>query len=563
MSSSRPASDAPGTTAKWWVLAVVVAGTFMLLLDTTIVNVAIPSIQRNLGATYGAIEWVVSGYALAFGLVLIPAGRIGDRFGHRRLFILALGGFTITSLLCGTSTSPQELVAWRIVQGGMAGILNPQILAMVQVSFAPAERGKAFAFYGATAGAATALGPLLGGILVSADIHGLGWRPIFLLNVPIGVVALVAGSRLLPRSRGAGGGIDGAGIALVALSLMLILYPLIDGRSAGWPVWSFVALGLSLPVLGSFIAWQGRRVSAARVPLVDIRLFRFRAFAAGTSLGLTYFAGFTSVFFSLSLWLQLGLGRSALETGLTILPFAVGSLVGSALSDIASRRLGADCLKVGTSMVAIGLGTTLAAIYAAGDTVPGLLLLPSLAFAGIGSGLTIAPNTNAVLARVPLASAGAAGGVLSTAQRVGTALGVAIVGVLLFGALAQGAPSAAAARAVPLNHELIGQGLSSPARRHILQTFGTCFDRRAGSADPSIAPRGCPGQSQSPSPLSATLEHAGRLALAQDFTSATVISMWFNVGAVVLAFLLAFLFPRGRGARRAASPGGEASAQGA
>ncbi|MGH9068743.1 MAG: MFS transporter, partial [Acidimicrobiales bacterium] len=453
MRPEPPAAPGPSGTQgaqKWWVLGVVVLGTFMILLDTTIVNVAIPSIQTGLHASYGAIEWVVSGYALAFGLVLIPAGRIGDRFGHRRLFLLSLGGFTLTSLLCGTSTSPAELVVWRVVQGGMAGILNPQILAAIQVAFAPRERGKAFAFYGATAGVATALGPLLGGILVTANLHGLHWRPIFLLNVPIGVFALVAAYRLLPSSKGQGGSLDPGGIALVAVTLMLVLYPLVEGRTAGWPIWALAALGATVPSLAGFVYWQRRRIRSDRPPLVDIRMFRYRAFAAGTGLALTYFAGFTSVFFSLSLWLQLGLGRTALAAGLTILPFAVGSLVGASSSDLAARRLGPAVLQLGTAMVALGLGGTLATIHVVGPGVAGVLLLPSLAFAGVGSGLTIAPNTNTVLARVPVASAGAAGGVLSTAQRVGTALGIAVVGVLLFGSLARGAPAAAASAAPAL-----------------------------------------------------------------------------------------------------------------
>ncbi|MGH9102370.1 MAG: MFS transporter [Acidimicrobiales bacterium] len=553
-----PAQEAgQGDPRRWWVLAVVVVGTFMILLDTTIVNVAIPSIQVGLHAGYGAIEWVVSGYALAFGLVLIPAGRVGDRFGHRRLFLVSLAGFTVTSLLCGTSTSPGELVIWRVVQGAMAGILNPQILAAVQVAFAPRERGKAFAFYGATAGVATALGPLLGGLLVAGNLYGLDWRPIFLLNVPIGVAALVVALRLLPESRGRGGSLDLSGIVLVAVALLLVTYPLVEGRSAGWPPWALAALAATLPALALFALSQRRRIRRGRSPLVDIRLFQHRAFAAGTGLALTYFAGFTSVFFSLSLWLQTGLGRSALSAGLTILPFALGSLVGSSSSDVVARRLGPRVLQVGTAMVAIGLAGALAAIHLEGVSTSAWLLLPPLAFAGIGSGLTIAPNTNLVLARVPVGNAGAAGGVLSTAQRVGTALGIAVVGVLLFGALGRGAGPAAASAAPVLRSDLARAGVPAVARREELARFTSCFDRRAASADPLGAIPGCPGPgSGGRSPLSSSFAQASHLALAQDFTRAVQVSMGFNIAAVVLAFLMVLGFPS-RNAQPPGTPGSE------
>jgi EmrB/QacA subfamily drug resistance transporter len=530
---------------RWWVLAVVVTGFFMTMLDGTIVNVAVPSIQAGLQASDGSVEWVVSGYALAFGLTLIPAGRLGDRLGRRRLFLLGLGGFTLTSLLCAIATGPVELVVFRVAQGAMAGLLNPQILAVLQVMFPPRERGKAFAAYGATAGLGTALGPLLGGVLISGSIGGLTWQPIFLLNVPIGAVALIAAWRLLPESTGRGGNLDPAGIALITVALLLVTYPLVEGPSAGWPGWAVAALAAALPVLAVFTFWQYRRIRAGQPPLLDIRLFRLRAFATGVGFALAYFAGFTSVFFSLSLWLQIGLGRSALAAGLTILPFAAGSLAGSLASAAATRRLGPAVLQAGTAMVIAGLAAALVTIHLKGAGVPGLLLLPSLAFAGVGSGLSVAPNTNLVLARVPVPDAGAAGGVVNTAQRLGAALGVAVAGVVLFGSLSSGAADAAAMATPAFRHELAATGMPAAAQQETADRFDACFRQRATSTNPDAPVPGCPAEDDpAHSPQSSAWTQASRAALSRDYTNAVQVSLIFNLAAVALACLLAFFFPR-------------------
>jgi EmrB/QacA subfamily drug resistance transporter len=547
-SAAATAAPVGSPGRRWQVLAVVVAGFFMTMLDTTIVNVAIPSIQVGLHAGYGPAEWVVSGYALAFGLTLIPAGRLGDRLGHRRLFLLGLAGFTLMSLLCATAASPTGLVVCRVAQGTMAGILNPQILAVVQAMFPPRERGKAFAAYGATAGAGTTLGPLLGGVLISASLGGLTWQPIFLLNVPVGVAALIAAWCLLPESTGRGGNLDPAGIALITVALLLVTYPLVEGPSAGWPGWAAAALAAALPALAIFALWQYRRIRAGQPPLVDIRLFRLRAFAAGTSFALAYFAGFTSVFFSLSLWLQVGLGRSALAAGLTILPFAAASLVGSSASAAATRRLGPAVLQVGTAMVIAGLAAALVTIHLNGAGVPGLLLLPSLAFAGVGSGLSIAPNTNLVLAGVPVRDAGTAGGVVNTAQRVGAALGVALAGIVLFGSLGGGAGVAATAVNPALRRQLTATGMPAAVQAQTVRRFDACFGQRASSIDPYAPVPGCPGtDSPARSPGSSAWAQASRSALSRDFTDAVQASLVFNLTAVALACLLAFTFPRGAG----------------
>jgi EmrB/QacA subfamily drug resistance transporter len=418
------------------ILGVLLVGGFMILLDTTIVNVAIPTIHRGLHTSYSAIEWIVGGYALAYGLLLIPAGRLGDRVGHKKVYLTGLAGFTAASVLCGVCTSSAELVTWRIVQGAMAGVLYPPILAIIQAIFPPKERGKAYALYGATAGVATALGPLAGGLLIAWNLHGWDWRPVFLVNLPVGIAGFAAALRMVPESRGARGSLDVVGVVLVTAVLLLVMYPLIEGRGAAWAPWT---LASALPVLAVFIVWEASVARRGKVPLVNIALFTNRSFAAGTAISLVYFAGFIGLLFALSLYVQIGLGWSAIHAGLTILPFAVGTFIGAAFSNAVTARIGRGVLQIGLTLVALGTVAVILVIHAEGTSVTALELLPALLAGGVGSGMVIAPNSEIVLSGVPLQDAGSASGVLNTCQRVGQAVGIAVIGVVLFGGVSTGA----------------------------------------------------------------------------------------------------------------------------
>jgi EmrB/QacA subfamily drug resistance transporter len=450
----RAAGPSETGRRRWLVLAVVLTAAFMILLDATIVNVAIPTIGRDLRASDAAVQWVVAGYALAYGLLLIPAGRLGDRFGHRWVLIIGLVGFTATSVLCGVASSPGDLVAWRIAQGAMAGVLNPPVLAIIRSVFPTRELGKAFGWYGAMAGVSTAAGPLLGGLLIAADLGGLDWRPIFLINVPVGVVTLVLVLALVPEVRGRAGDLDPVGIALITVALLLLTVPLVQGRELGWPAWTITCLVLVVPALVLFTAWERRRARHERTPLVDVALFSQRSFAAGVAVALVHFAAFIGLVFTLSLYLQLGAGQSALSTGLVLMAFALGTLVSAAASDPLTDRLGRSVLLVGSGLLAAGIAAVLLALTLAPTPVV-WWLIPGLAVAGIGNGLVIAPVTTVVLAGVDRRDAGAASGVLNTAQRVGQALGTAILGLVLFTALATAltggaTPLAAYTRAIEL-----------------------------------------------------------------------------------------------------------------
>lgn len=530
---------------RWIMLAVVLAGAFMILLDSTIVNVAIPSIQRDLGASYGAIEWVISGYALAYGLMLIPAGRLADRYGHKRLFLIGLLGFTITSILCGTANSPAALIGWRVAQGAMAGIMNPAILAIIQVIFPPKERGKAFGMYGAVSGVAVALGPLLGGLLIQWNLQGLDWRPIFLLNIPLGIVTALAALRLPRESRGRGGSLDLVGVVLVASGVLFVSVPLIEGRAAGWPTWTFVALAAAIPVFAIFAFWEARLLRQGGDPLIDIRLFRNRAFSAGVAIGLTFFAGFIGLVFALSLYLQLGMGYSALAAGLTLLPFAAGTFAGSALSDWVAHRIGKWVILLGTGLVIAGILLLLATIGWFGIAITGWTLLPALLLAGIGSGFVIAPNVDIVLAGVPWQDAGAASGVLNTAQRLGNALGVAIVGVALFGSLAAYAGQSAE-QAAPTLHSDLSAAFGDEQIADVAMTeFVDCFAAQARADDPTAVIPGCEHPEPIPGdPVDDAFVNAVATAMKLNFTRAMQSAALYALGAVVATFLLVFALPR-------------------
>lgn len=434
------------TRNPWLALAVLILGVAMALLDTTIVNVALPTIRTSLSASEAALSWIISGYALAYGLALIPAGRVGDKVGHKWIFVVGLAGFTLASLWCGLASGGTELIVARVAQGLAGGIFFPAVTALIQLMFTGRARGVAFAVMGACIGFATALGPIVGGLLIEAFGEAEGWRTIFFVNLPFGVLAVAAAFFLVP-GRGVGvpdgesadrrpAGVDGVGLVLLAGSLVALLVPLIEGQDLGWPLWTWVSLVGSVALLVAFGAWERRVADAGRSPLVPPHLFSHPAFTGGVILAMVYFAAFTSIFFTISIFWQSGLGHTALESGLVSVPFAIGSIVGAAASERLAHRLGRLVLVIGTGMVAVGLVSLWGVLVA----VPAIdlnhwQLLPSLAVAGIGSGLFIAPNAQFIVATVDPHEAGAASGVIGTAQRIGAAAGIAIIGTVFFGAL--------------------------------------------------------------------------------------------------------------------------------
>ena len=441
MSTSTGPDRATSTAAApaghgWRAVSIVLVGAFMALLDTTIVNVALPSIRTGLHASPASLEWIVAGYALAYGLALVPAGRAGDRFGHKWMFLIGLSVFTLASVACGISQEPGQIVAARIVQGLGAGLFYPAISATIQLSFTGPERSRAFSMLGATIGVSTALGPLLGGLIIAAAGADDGWRWVFLVNLFIGAVTVPLAAWQLPRSPArTRRGFDPGGLGLLAAGLLLLLIPLVEGQQQGWPPWCWACLGGCVLAFALLAVWEAREERRGGDPLLAPELVRQMSFAAGAIFAVVYFAGFTSVFFTLSILWQEGLGHSALMAGLVIAPFSVGSLVAAAQSDRLSARLGRMVLVTGCLLVIVGLGCTILAVHLTAPEVSGWYLVAPLLVAGLGSGMTIAPNQDFALATVPRREAGTASGILGTAQRIGTALGIAVIGTVLFGSL--------------------------------------------------------------------------------------------------------------------------------
>jgi EmrB/QacA subfamily drug resistance transporter len=433
----------------WQALIVLLAGMFMALLDTTIVNVALPTIRTSLDASEATLSWIISGYALAFGLALIPAGRLGDRIGHKWVFFTGLLLFTLASLACGLAQNDLQLIIARVVQGLAGGMFVPAVTAVIQLLFPPMARGKAFAIMGSVIGVSTALGPILGGLIIEAFGNENGWRLVFWVNVPIGIAALIAAVLLLPAgSEGPAGdarsGIDWVGLVLISAGLVALLVPLIEGQDQGWPLWTYLTLGAGALLVVAFGVWEVVFTRWGRSPLVPPRLFRHPAFTGGIVLALVYFAAFTSIFFTISLLWQAGLGHSALESGLVSIPFAFGTILGASQSNRLAQRLGRTVLIIGVALVTVGLVWIWLDLLLYGPEITNWELLPPLAIAGLGSGFFIAPNTQFIVATVDRTEAGAASAVVGVMQRVGSAIGIAVIGSVLFGTLVVSGPGPAA-----------------------------------------------------------------------------------------------------------------------
>ncbi|GAA1940218.1 MFS transporter [Nocardioides marmoribigeumensis] len=416
--------------ARWRILGVTLTVGFMVLLDVTIVNVAIPSMRSALETSAGSIQWVVSGYALTFGLTLVTGGRLGDAYGRRRMMLIGLAGFIAASAAAGLAPSIGVLVAARLVQGCAAGLLTPQNSGLIQTLFKGPERGTAFGLFGLTVSVSSAVGPVLGGLIIALVGPDSGWRWIFLVNVPIGLVLLVAIRAMVPGRDPDGDGdtrLDLVGALLLGLTVLLVLFPVVrvEGGSR-----TPLLLLLLVPVLTTgFVRWERRVVRRGGAPLLDIGLLRqVPGYASGIVVGTLYFTGFTGIFLVLSVYLQDGVDRTALATGLLLVPFAVGSAVASPVAGRVVSRIGRR-VTVGALLVMISgiLSVTLMVPPVGGGRWLWLVLGVPLLVAGLGGGAVVSPNFTLTLADVPTRMGGAAGGAVQTGQRIGASIGAAVV----------------------------------------------------------------------------------------------------------------------------------------
>jgi EmrB/QacA subfamily drug resistance transporter len=433
---------------RWLVLGVVLMGTFMAVLDVAIVNVAIPSIRADLDASYGEIELVVSAYTLTYACLLVTGGRLGDNFGRKILFIVGLVVFAVASAACGLAPTSTVLIIARAVQGIGGALMYPQVLAIIQINFVDAERAKALGIFGSVIGIAAVAGQILGGGIIAIDFWHLEWRPIFLVNVPLALATIVAAIFILPKDEQTDAvGLDWGGVALVTTALLLLTVPLLEGRELGWPLWMIACFAAALPMFGLFVWYERRFARRGGRALVRIELFACKSFAYGVPIAALFMASYAGFLFILALYLQVGLGFPALQSGLTYTPTAIGFFIASLAAPRLIPLLGRQVLTVGYITSAFGLAATATTAYSAGARLHGFELAPALAIVGLGNGLGLSPLVGTVIAGLAPQEAGAGAGVVTTTLQVGNALGVAIIGLLFFAFLGNAAPGAAYADA--------------------------------------------------------------------------------------------------------------------
>jgi EmrB/QacA subfamily drug resistance transporter len=434
-SATQPALD-PG---RWRSLAVILSAAFLTALDFFIVNVSIPSIRASLHATFAEIQLVIASYGLTYGVFLITGGRLGDILGRKRVFLWGVVGFTLTSMLCGLAPSPAFLIAARALQGVTGALLFPQVLSIMQITFPPSERAIAFGLFGTVIGTASFSGNVLGGLLVQANILDLGWRPIFLINLPIGIATLVAASRFVAESRSPKARrLDLGGVAIATAALCLLLYPLIEGREAGWPPWTYASLAASAVLFAVFVRYERRLSARGGSPLVELSLFHDRAFVIGLLSGVCFFNTSAAFFLVSTIYLQSGLGYSPGRAGLTFASFAIAFL-GSSLSSVRiAPKLGSRIINTGAVLMISGLVILLWLAQLRGAALTGWELAPALLVYGTGQGFIMPTLISSILINIKGHDAGSASGVLSTVQQVSFASGVAVIGTVFFSALGAG-----------------------------------------------------------------------------------------------------------------------------
>ncbi len=420
------------------LIPVLFAPVFMVILDVFIVNVAAPSLRSDLHATASEVQWVVGAYVLTYAISLVTAGRLGDIFGRRRMFRIGVGGFTIASALCAAAPSASTLIAGRLLQGFAGAAMWPQVLSIIQVEFKPSQRRKVLAMQGGIQGLASVTGQIVGGGLIALDFMHLGWRTVFLINVPVGLFALAAAGRVVPESRSQSARkLDLGGVALATATLALIMVPAVEGREAGWPPWVFIALACAVPVAVAFVVLERRIAARGGSPLAELQLFRARGFRTATSSVFLLYC-IPSFFLLLSLYMQSGLGLDPIETGLAFTPLAIAFAAGSLLGPRVRAPWRERLPQIGAFTIAAGLIATILAIEVFDVHTIGVTLIVTMAVMNSGMGIAVPTLIHLAVRDVPSSEAGTAAGMFSTAQQVGNGLGIAILGTVFFSVLGSG-----------------------------------------------------------------------------------------------------------------------------
>jgi len=421
------------TTRLRLILAVVLLADVLDLMDSTITNIAAPAIVRDLGGGESLIKWLGASYALAMGVLLVVGGRLGDRFGKRRMFLIGIAGFTLASLGCGLAAGPAMLIAGRLLQGGFGALLIPQGIGILISTFSREQQPRAFTAFGPVLGASAVLGPIAAGFLISADIAGLTWRPIFLINIVLGTAGFLAAFRILPRDEPASAvPIDGLGSGLLGASMFALIYGLIDGSTDGWTALPVLCLAGGVVLLAGF----GVRQRRAADPLILPSLLANRGFTAGLLLGLAFFAALNGLAYVISLFFQTALGLSPRAAAIALCPMMIGIIIAAFICRPLVGRLGRVLVITGLGITLAGAAGLWATVLAQGTAVSVWALAPSILVLGAGMGTCISSIYDVAIGDVAPAEAGSASGALSAVQQLAAAIGSAVVTTVYFTQLA-------------------------------------------------------------------------------------------------------------------------------
>ncbi|MDT0341843.1 MFS transporter [Streptomyces litchfieldiae] len=418
---------------RWLGLFAILAAMIMNLLDSTVVNVAAPSIRGDLGGSETSLQWIAASYTLALAVGLLTGGRLGDMFGRRRVLLIGVAGFLIASMLCAVAWSPGTLIGARVVQGLFGAVMIPQAFGLIRDLFPPHEIGKAFGALGPVIGLSTILGPVVAGALVDADVAGTGWRMVFLINLPIGAFSLLAGARALPVRNGDRAiRLDAGGALLASLAIFLLIYPLVQGRELGWPAWLLAVAAGGVAALAVFVAQQLRRKRNGETPLVEFSVLARRSYTSGVGFVIVFFGSVVGFSLAIGLFLQLGLGFSPVRASLAMASWAVGAFLGSGFGATMMGKLGRRILHLGLGLMTVGLAAAHVVLGRAGAGVDGWDLALPLVVYGFGMGMIFVPLFDIIMGEVTDHEVGSASGLLESFQQVGASLGVAVLGTVFF-----------------------------------------------------------------------------------------------------------------------------------
>ena len=422
---------------RWLAFAAAVAAALMDLMDSTIASVAAPFIRKDLGGSYADVQWITAAYTLAMAVMLLTGGRLGDMFGRKRMLLIGAAGFTAASLAASLAPSTEALIAFRALQGGLGAVMVPQVFGLIRDLFAPQEMGKAFGILGPACGLAAILGPVVSGLLIDANLLGSGWRMIFLVNVPVGAFVLVAGAKFLPSvaPTATSRRLDFASVALGAVGAFMLVYPLVQGRELGWPLWIDALLVAGVAALAGLARLQIARRRAGATPLIEPGIFAKRSYVSGIAFALVFLGAMGGITLTLGVFLQAGLGYSPIHAALTTAPFALGGFLGSGLGATFMSKVGRTVVQAGLVVMGLGLLALYAAVQHAGTAVGSWDFVAPLLVSGIGMGMVWVPMFEIIVGDVADHEVGSASGVLQAVQQLGMSLGVAAIGTVFFGAL--------------------------------------------------------------------------------------------------------------------------------